>query len=144
MDFSKLKISDQVTKADFPTAEVTFEQFQNGNGKPLSIRLNPANSPVGRRELRKWMMRYPDSDNDNFPSLSEADLDAEIDRQNAAGTELPARLIHSWNVQNSSGESIDCTLDNKMAFLRTFEDVLTAVSHEMACLAGELGNSKPT
>ena len=142
MDFTKLDVGVSAPAKQETAFTKTFDQFKNGNGEPLSVTLLAFASPEGRKELRKWQMRYGTLSGDHS-AASEDDLNKLADKADAGDVEMIARVIKGWNLQQANGKVIECSLENRMAFLRAYQPVADAIASEVVQLAADLGKSKP-
>ena len=142
MDFTKLDVGVTAPAKQETAFTVDLPQFKNGAGKPLQVTLLSFASPEGRKELRKWQMRFGALTKDHS-GASEAQLDALAEKAAEGDYEMIARVIRDWNVQEASGKAVPCTIENRVAFLRAFQPVADAIAAEVVKLTDELGNSKP-
>jgi len=142
MDFTKLDVGVEAPARQETAFTLDLPEFKNGNGKPLSVTVLTFTSPEGRKELRKWQMRFG-SLNKDHSKASEAQLDALAETATDADIEMIARMIREWNVEQADGKAVPCSLENRTAFLRAFQPIADAIAGKVAGLAEELGNSKP-
>ena len=74
MDFATLDVGVQPAARQETAFPLELPQFKNGNGKPLSVTVLAFTSPEGRKELRKWQLRFGLLAKDHSAS-TEAQLD---------------------------------------------------------------------
>lgn len=142
MDFTKLDIGAAQPAAQETAFTVDLPEFKNGNGKPLSVTVLAFTSPEGRKELRKWQLRFGMLAKDHSDA-SEDQLDTLADKAAEGDVEMIARVMRGWNLEEASGKAVDCSLDNRKAFLAAFPAVTLVLAGRVAALAEDLGNSKP-
>lgn len=142
MDFATLDVGVQPAARQETAFPLELPQFKNGNGKPLSVTVLAFTSPEGRKELRKWQLRFGLLAKDHS-AATEAQLDELADKAVDGDVEMIARMIRQWNVEQADGKAVECNLENRVAFLRAFQPIADAVAGEIAGLAEDLGNSKP-
>lgn len=142
MDFTKLDVGASAPTRQETAFTVNLPEFKNGNGKPLVVTVLSFISPEGRKELRKWQMRFGTLTKDHSKA-SETQLDALAETAAEGDVEMIARVIRGWNVEQADGKAVECSLDNRKGFLRAFPVVADAIAGRVAELAEELGNSKP-
>lgn len=142
MDFTKLDVGGALPARQETAFNVDLPEFKNGNKQPLSVTVLTFTSPEGRKELRKWQLRFGSLGKDHSKA-SETQLDALADRAAEGDVEMIARMLRGWNVQQSDGSDVPCTLENRAAFLRAFPAVADAIAGRVTELAEDLGNSKP-
>lgn len=142
MDFTKLDVGAAAPARQETAFNVELPEFKNGNGQPLAVTVLAFTSPEGRKELRKWQLRFGSLGKDHSKA-SETQLDALADRAAEGDVEMIARMLRGWNVQQSDGADVPCTLENRAGFLRAFPVVADAIAGRVTELAEDLGNSKP-
>lgn len=142
MDFTKLDVGVSTPVKQETAFVVEMPEFKNGNGKPLSVTLLAFTSPEGRKELRKWQMRFGAIGKDHY-ATPEKDMDALADKAAEGDVEMIARIVKAWNIEDCTGKAVACTLENRKAFLAAFPPVADAIARHVAKLAENLGNSKP-
>ena len=142
MDFTKLDVGVAAPAKQETAFTVDLPEFKNGNGKPLSVTVLAFTSPEGRKELRKWQLRFGALAKDHS-AASEAQLEALAEKAADGDVEMIARVIRGWNLEQADGASVPCTLENRTAFLQAFQPVADAIAARVVALADDLGNSKP-
>jgi hypothetical protein len=120
--------------------EVELAPFKNGNGKPLVMSFLPMTSPEGRREMRKWRIKYAGVEAGE--NLTEDQLDALADKDEESAIDLVARMICGWNLETAKGAKIACDMDTRLEFLRAYPVVADAAAGAMRRTEAALGNSK--
>ncbi|WP_296222050.1 hypothetical protein [uncultured Sphingomonas sp.] len=141
MDFTKLDVGVQSLARQETAFPLELPEFKNGNGKPLSVTVLAFTSPEGRKELRKWQLRFGLLAKDHS-AATEAQLDELAEKAVDGDVEMIARMVRAWNVEQADGKAVECSLENRMAFLRAFQPIADAIAGKVAALADELGNSK--
>lgn len=142
MDFTKLDVGVEAQARQETAFTLDLPEFKNGNGKPLSVTVLAFASPEGRKELRKWQMRFG-SLNKDHSKASEAQLDALAEKATDADVEMIARMVRGWNVEQADGKAVESSIENRIAFLRAFQPIADAIAGRIAGLAEDLGNSNP-
>lgn len=138
MDFTKLDVGVAAPAKQETAFETEFPQFKNGNGKTLKLTLLAFGSPEGRKEHRKWQLRFAKLARDHS-GATEEELEALAEQAQDGDAELLARIIRGWNVEEADGTPVECSLENRIAFLKAFEPVAGAVATRIAGMVSSLG-----
>ena len=147
MDFSTLDIG--LTQGDTRAVTVTTIKPQhqgkpvlNGHGEQLELHVIPLTSPEGMREFRKVNYKFDTTQLQGARTeATEEELDKLADLDEASGLELASRLLTGWNLKTSTGEAIECSLENRTKFLTAFPLLASVVSSKAMNSGDELGKS---
>lgn len=138
VDFKSLDIGAALPAT---VGDVELAPFKNGNGKPLRMSFLPMSSPEGRREMRKWRIKF--SGIEGGENLTESQLDALADKDEESAIDLVARMICGWNLETAKGDPIACDMQTRLEFLRAYPVVADAAAAAARRVPVALGNSKP-
>lgn len=144
MDFRKINLGvDPVKENNATVASITFEGFQNGNGKALVLDLLPFNSPEGDKQRARWQTKFGigkgaekhlDADEDELDRIADVDKEGNV--------ELIARMIAGWNVEDGKAGPVEPSLANRKGLMAAFPKLAEAVAEKLKEISRDLGNSK--
>lgn len=138
VDFKALDIGAALPAT---VGDVEIAPFKNGNGKPLRMTFLPMTAPEGRREMRKWRIKFGNVQVGD--DLTEDQLDELADKDEESAIDLVARLICAWNLETAKGVAIPCDMPTRLEFLKAYPQVADAAAAAARRVPVALGNSKP-
>lgn len=145
MNLPKLKIGGVTLKDDAPKKVATSVTITPANlegapftieGEHMSFDMVPRIAPDGRKEVQRWAAKFAISGIDGpHMDMSDAELDALIERKEAALPDLFARLLLRWNLP------VELTRDAAAEFFREYPEITIGTLNALTEAENDMGNS---
>lgn len=144
-DFSKMVSGKPAAvNADLEAFEFKPEGLTNAKGEPLALELHPQGSTMFIRAARKLHMRGKIEvvSEEDALNLTEEEMDAKIDKDDAGTAELVARCCTGWNLVDKDGP-VELTIDMAIGFFEYDRDLCAEAFEAMAARGKKPKATKP-
>lgn len=144
-DFAKLVGSKGPVNDKLEAFEFKPEGFENGNGEPLALMIHPAGGTRFKKAMRIMaikMRKARGQVDDEDTELTEAEIEAELEKTDENAAEILARCTDGWNL-HSEGKSLKYGRENGKELYLQVPELREAVD-EAATKAGKKLKAKKT
>ena len=144
-DFAKLVGSKGPVNDKLEAFEFKPEGFENGNGEPLALMIHPASGTRFKKAMRIMaikMRKARGQVDDEDTELTEAEIEAELEKTDENAAEILARCTDGWNL-HSEGKALKYGMENGKELYLQVPELREAVD-EAATKAGKKLKAKKT
>lgn len=119
MDFNKIVIADPITSEpkSYSTVSITLEGVSL-NDTPVVVEAMPLIGKEWEEQREIWESRWAETQADIDRQIPDSAMKEHLKRRETSNIELMARSIVSWNLRDAAQEPVECSLNNRIDFLR--------------------------